>query len=541
MALLLSGGRVQAGGKTYDQGAYYTAKKTGSAMPAPLSSGSNQVKGVSYSAKPYPYSIPASPLPQKSTPINNTPIPYGILPKSTSTSSSRSPAGGSPSQGVVAPAPAQTTSKSLIERALAGEFGDFNRNLALAQQQRGADTKDTTIAVDNGTARDDEAKIRKDLAEKYQRAPLDLTYLNEAETFARDSLNAGEKGIDANFDRLRRQQEGEQKQETGELSTGLARAGGYLGFTGSGEAVMLSLTKSHRAELQDLESRRTQALSEARQAYNDQMYDVAREKQEIANEYEQQQYAEKQKYFDEVKKIQKEEQAVAEQERVNIDIFNALQTGAKDEMDVFGALKGKATPAQIQDFFKSIAPKTTDSDAFKPTSTQTAMLIGAGFAKDDIQTLYDHLNENGYDDVLKASLTPYQRRVMDDMLTMKPESVAGGSGATPEFKFTSTQKTKLVGAGFTFEDIANMQKDIAVYGIDSVMEGLDVDPTVFPGVGMQEDMVERITTDQDERIQEEGGKIRAKNALKDIFEMGGGGVESSYSGISLPPVEDISE
>jgi hypothetical protein len=202
----------------------------------------------------------------------------------------------------VAPAPAQTTSKTLIERALAGEFGDFNRNLALAQQQRGADTKDTTIAVDNGTARDDEAKIRKDLAEKYQRAPLDLTYLNEAESFARDSLRAEEGGANANFDRLRRQQEGEQKQETGELSTGLARAGGYLGFTGSGEAVMLSLTKSHRAELQDLESRRTQALSEARQAYNDQMYDVAREKQDIANEYEQQQYAEKQKYFDEVNK-----------------------------------------------------------------------------------------------------------------------------------------------------------------------------------------------------------------------------------------------
>ena len=394
-------------------------------------SGGSQVQGVTYSAAPAPYALQQSPAPQTQSPGNYSPIPYA-MPR-TGTASS---VGGAPSAGAaVATAPSatatpSTSSMSLIDRARAGEFGDAFKNLALAQQQRSVDTPKTNIAVDNGTARDDEKKMQKEIEYKSTRGPLDLSYLEEAEQFAKKSMESGQRSDNAGFDRVRRQQEGEQAQETGTLSAGLARAGGYLGFTGSGEAVMLSLQKSHRAEMQDLESRRTQALSEARQAYNDQMYDIALEKQRLADEYEQQQYAEKQAYFDEVKRIQEEDKLAAEQERVNIEMYNALQNGAKDEMDVFGALKGKATPEQIKSFFDTFSPKTTDSDLFKPTSTQTAKLIGAGFGADDIQTIYDHLNENGYDDVLKASLTPYQRRVMDDMLTMEPEEATSGDGST---------------------------------------------------------------------------------------------------------------
>jgi len=404
--------------------------------------------------------------------------------------------------------------------------------------------EDTPIAVDNGTSRNDEKKMRDEIRYKSERGPLDLSYLTGAEEAAREAWKDKEVTANAIYDRMRSGTEQTQKSETGAMSAGLARAGGYLGFTGSGESMMLSLERSHRAEILDIESRRTQALAEARQAYNEQMYDVALEKQRLADAYEKQQYEEKQRYFEEVKRIQKEDADKAEQERVNVEIYNALQGGAKDEMEVFGKLKGTATPEQIQEFFKQIAPKTTSSDLFKPTTTQTSMLIGAGFGSDDIQTIYDHLNEYGYDDTLRASLTPYQRRVMDDILTMKSEKVAQGGASV---KITPTNKNKLIGAGFSVNEVDAFESDVNEFGLDVAVKGIqdqeqldvinkiygsdysvnvaDSEETTMPAPEqIRSDLVTSLTKNKDLYSREEAYEI-AINKLKEQY---GDNIPNSY-------------
>ncbi len=432
-------------------------KNVPSLAPATKSTGSTQVQGVSYSKSPYPYSRQQSPIPANQSSIGQySPIPYMTLPGGGASGAS----GGT----------SVTQNKPVLT-----PYGDKTVSMETAAQLSKllSDLKKVDgspkIAVDNGTSRDDEKKMKEEIAYKSNRGPLDMSYLTEAEKYAKEAWKDKEMTANAMYDRVRSGTEEQQRLETGTTSTALARAGGYLGFSSSGESKMISLERSHRAEILEIESRRTQALAEARTAYNEQLYGIAQEKQKLADEYEKQQYEEKQKYFDEVKNIQK-------QEKANADIYDAIQSGAKDEMEVFGKLKDKATPEQIKNFFDTFKPKTTNSDLFKPSTSDTAMLVGAGFNSDDIQAIYDRLNEFGYDDVLKASLTPYQRRVLDDMLTMKPEKEAASTSTSTSknaITLSPSQRAKLAGVNMTPVDINAFLNDVNEYGIETAIKGID--------------------------------------------------------------------
>ncbi len=416
-----------------------------------------KVQGVSYSKSPYPYSKQQSPIPSNQSFTGQySPIPYMTLP-------SGGTSGTSGGTSVIQNKPALTPyGDKTVSMETAAQLSKLLNDLKKVEDS-------PKIAVDNGTSRDDEKKMKEELNYKSMRGPLDMSYLTEAEKYAKEAWKDKEMTANAMYDRVRSGTEEQQRLETGTTSTALARAGGYLGFSSSGESKMISLERSHRAEILEIESRRTQALAEARTAYNEQLYGIAQEKQKLADEYEKQQYEEKQKYFDEVKNIQK-------QEKANADIYDAIQSGAKDEMEVFGKLKDKATPEQIKNFFDTFKPKTTNSDLFKPSTSDTAMLVGAGFNSDDIQAIYDRLNEFGYDDVLKASLTPYQRRVLDDMLTMKPEKVTTGSSDSGAIvtqapyvsweEYEQAAKEERVASGlavnteFSFEPTTQFYKDL---------------------------------------------------------------------------------
>jgi len=86
--------------------------------------------------------------------------------------------------------------------------------------------------------------------------------------------------INEQWDIRREEVEGQQKQETGTTSLGLARMGGYLGGSAGETGALLGLAKSHRNEISLLESQRSQAISSAKRAMEDKRFQVAQMKLE---------------------------------------------------------------------------------------------------------------------------------------------------------------------------------------------------------------------------------------------------------------------
>jgi len=89
--------------------------------------------------------------------------------------------------------------------------------------------------------------------------------------------NSAISGINSQFDVLEAEQARKQKKEKGTTSTGLARAGGYLGFTGSGQGVMTSLQVTHDQEITALASAKASAILAAQQAFEDQDFKLLQE------------------------------------------------------------------------------------------------------------------------------------------------------------------------------------------------------------------------------------------------------------------------
>lgn len=82
-------------------------------------------------------------------------------------------------------------------------------------------------------------------------------------------------GINNLFNAERKTLENTQANETGGYSAKLARMGGYLGDSVSGEGAMVNLNNLHIQQMQAFESKRQAALQGAQKAYNDQNYKLA--------------------------------------------------------------------------------------------------------------------------------------------------------------------------------------------------------------------------------------------------------------------------
>jgi len=149
--------------------------------------------------------------------------------------------------------------------------------------------------------------------------------------------------INAGFDTAKTQTGKAQEKEVGSTSAGLARTGGYLGGSGSGTGVMLSLAISHRDELTAIEGKRQAAIQLANNAIDDKQFALAQEKVKEAKDLEQTIYSRNKDFWDQQLQLQQENRAQ--------DKF--LQDKYKDELSVISTT-GIATPqkaAELDRFY----------------------------------------------------------------------------------------------------------------------------------------------------------------------------------------------
>lgn len=78
---------------------------------------------------------------------------------------------------------------------------------------------------------------------------------------------------------------------------------------------MLNLAKSHRVEMQSLESKRQQAIADARTAAASRRFDVVKLKAGEIKDIEQEQYVRDQDYYKKTKEIADEEKLVADKQK----------------------------------------------------------------------------------------------------------------------------------------------------------------------------------------------------------------------------------
>lgn len=296
----------------------------------------------------------------------------------------------------------------------------------------------TSITSSSGTARADDTQLGKDITTASNPAyvsPASDKYLAgiDAQRAALEQRRVQEEAnIQAEFESLKASQEGKQAGEVGSTSAALARAGGYLGVSGSGTGVLLNLAQSHRAEMQSLEGKRQQALSEARNAYTDKQFDLARLRATEAKAIEKETYARQQDYFDKITKATEANAVTEKKQKTQVDIYNAIAKGVTDPMAIFQELDGKTSIADINDFLTKSTPKDTNGE-FAYTTQQTARLLGSGLSASDIKTAQEYINQKGYTEEFRSQLSPGQRVAFDSVYREKAVNAKAGKGLTADF------------------------------------------------------------------------------------------------------------
>ena len=302
--------------------------------------------------------------------------------------------------------------------------------------------KDKT-PIDNITASDEpvvmEEKSAVDTINESAKVVRDLSYLDDEIKRIQDDLKSEIEAINAQAEVDKANKVGAQASETGQTSVGLANAGGYLGFSGSATGVLLNLAKTHRAELQSLDAQRQQAIFEAQDAARNSQFDLVKLKAQELKDIEQEEYNRKQDYLNRTRVINEKEAEKKEKVRVENDIYTAIQGGAKTVADIFAQLGGEVDAATISKFLENITPES--AEGFKFSAAQNASLLGSGMSMDDIRATSEYISANGYDETIKAALTPAQRAAVDKIF--KTGAIGTGTGTN----FTAQEQRKLEQAG----------------------------------------------------------------------------------------------
>lgn len=198
------------------------------------------------------------------------------------------------------------------------------------------------ITATSGTSRDEEESLGKDIvsysAPDYNTPSKNTKYLDDFEKTLMGIAGSEYDSINKRFDELRSKTEGEQAGESGQTSSMLARVGGYLGESGSGTGVMLSLAKSHRSELAELESKRQQAMFEARKFYANKQFELAKAKVDEAKDVEKTIYERQQDFFNNQRLVSQDERTILNQERddaraVLTNLISNANGQSYDELD----------------------------------------------------------------------------------------------------------------------------------------------------------------------------------------------------------------
>ena len=305
-----------------------------------------------------------------------------------------------------------------------------------------------TLKTDDVTVSDtpivqEEKKATDSIAGAFKENPMaeSLALLDENILNIKEQLKGELQSINKSFGEAKTGLQGKQAGEMGAQSVQLANAGGYLGYSGSAQGVLLNLAESHRAELSALDVKRQQAIQEARNAAANRQFDVVREKAKIVEDIEKAAYQSQLDYQEKVALEAEKQAEIAKKQKVEQDIFTAIQGGAKTSQDIFNKLDGLVPAKTITDFLTNITKDIGDEGVFKFSASQNAMLLGSGMSMEDIKTFNEYVSENGYDEKVKSLLTPGQRKAADKILGLGSVGTGTGSG------FTSQEKRKLEQAG----------------------------------------------------------------------------------------------
>lgn len=170
-------------------------------------------------------------------------------------------------------------------------------------------------------------------------------------------LSQQERSINRSYDATKTSFQDKQYRETGETSAGIAAAGGYLGFSGSGQGVLLNLAKSHRDELLALEAQRQQALMEAREAAANRRFDLVKLKADEIVRIDDEIYGRQQDYFNNRLALQQEGrlQAQTTADINRLDMQTAQDTIAQIMETFGGGLKPEEMTAEYREKLEAMA------------------------------------------------------------------------------------------------------------------------------------------------------------------------------------------
>lgn len=154
--------------------------------------------------------------------------------------------------------------------------------------------------------------------------------------------------IDAQFTGAETSLKDTQKRETGTTSAMLARAGGYLGGSGSGTGVLLTLAQNHKAEIGTLQSKRADAIQQANNAITDKQFALAQLKVKEVKDIENTIHDRKTQFFNDSLK--------AVTEARNQDEY--YRTKIKDDLEMLGKLGSADSKLELD------PAKATEIDQF---------------------------------------------------------------------------------------------------------------------------------------------------------------------------------
>lgn len=125
--------------------------------------------------------------------------------------------------------------------------------------------------------------------------------------------------INRQFDITKTQTQDAQTKEMGSTNTGLLRAGGYLGESGSAQGVINNLGEKHRLEISTLEAKRQDAIQSAQSAIEDKQFALAQAKANDIKSLEKEINDRKNTFFNQVLNLTQESRAQETATRQKID------------------------------------------------------------------------------------------------------------------------------------------------------------------------------------------------------------------------------
>jgi len=328
-------------------------------------------------------------------------------------------------------------------RGILTPMGTFRSQAdVMAEQVETLSAQDTTPT--DGITSSDTSAVEEETAavesiNEAAKVVRDLTYLDEEIKNIQAELKNEMEIINSQAKLDAEAMKNTQAGETGQTAVGIANAGGFLGFSGSGTGVMLTLAKSHRTELQSLDARRKQAIFQAQQAARENRFDLVKLKAQELEDIEQETYNREQDYLNRVRVQTEKTQAKQERAQTETSIFEAIQGGATTVAGIFAQLGGSVDIATISKFLENITPE--GREGLKFSATQNAALLGSGMNFDDIAALSEYVGANGYDDTIKGMLTPGQRAAADKIFSTG--AIGTGTGAN----FSPDKRNRLEQAG----------------------------------------------------------------------------------------------